>query len=87
MVNKNERSCAINDIALPGEITVSKNDKETIERYQKLKSEVKRMWNIRSIKVIPGVVGALGITSKKLNKCIENWELLKPQHYCRNQHC
>ena len=29
------------------------------------------MWNIRSIKVIPVVVGALGSTSKKLNKCIE----------------
>ena len=29
------------------------------------------MWNIRSIKVIPVVVGALGSTSKKLKKCIE----------------
>ena len=29
------------------------------------------MWNIRSIKVIPVVVGALGSTSKKLKNCIE----------------
>ena len=29
------------------------------------------MWNIRSIKVILMVVGALGSTSKKLKKCIE----------------
>ena len=29
------------------------------------------MWNIRSIKVTPVVVGALGSTSKKLRKCIE----------------
>ena len=29
------------------------------------------MWNIRSIKVILMVVGALGSTSKKLEKCIE----------------
>ena len=29
------------------------------------------MWNIRSIKVIPVVVGALGSISKKLEKCIE----------------
>ena len=34
-----------------------------VERYQKLKTEIKKMWNIRSIKVIPV---ALGSTSKKL---------------------
>ena len=29
------------------------------------------MWNIRSTKVIPVVVGAFGSTSIKLKKCIE----------------
>ena len=29
------------------------------------------MWNIRSINVIPVVVGALGSTPKKLKHCIE----------------
>ena len=70
-MNKNERSCAIIDIAIPGDIRVSEKEKEKIERYQELKREIKRMWNIRSIKVIPVVVGALGSTSKKLKKCIE----------------
>ena len=40
-------------------------------RYQELKTEIKRMWNIRSIKVTPVVVGALGSISKKLKKCID----------------
>ena len=71
VVNKNERSCAIIDIAIPGDIRVSEKEKEKIERYQKIKREIKTMWNIRSIKVIPVVVGALGSTSKKLKKCIE----------------
>ena len=34
------------------------------------------MWNIRSIKVIPVVVGALGSTSKKLKKCIEELDVV-----------
>ena len=51
-VNKNERSCVIIDIAIPGDVRVSKNSKDKIERYQELKREIKRMWNIRSIKVI-----------------------------------
>ena len=65
VVKKNERSCVIIDIAIPGDIRVSEKEKEKIERYQELKREIKRMWNIRSIKVIPEVVGAFGSTSKK----------------------
>ena len=53
VVNKNERSCAIIDIAIPGDMRVSEKEKEKIERYQELKKEIKRMWNIRSIQVIP----------------------------------
>ena len=45
VVNKNERSCAIIDIAITGDIRVS----DTPE----LKREIKRMANIRSIKLIP----------------------------------
>ena len=71
VVNKNEKSCAIIDIAKPGDIRVSKKEKEKIERYQELKREIKRMWNIRIIKVIPEVIGTLESTSNRLKKCIE----------------
>ena len=70
-MNTNERSCAIIDTAIPGDTKVSEKEKEKIEGCQELKRETKRMWNIRSIKVIPVIVGALGSTSKKLKKCIE----------------
>ena len=76
LLNKNEKSCTIIDIAINEDIRVSEIEKEKIERYQELKSEIKRMWNIRSIKVIPVAAGALGSTSKKLKKCMKNWELL-----------
>ena len=72
VVNKNERSCAIIDIAIPVGIRVSEKEKEKIERYQELNREIKRMWNIRSIKVMPVVLGVLGSSSKKL----KNLELL-----------
>ena len=75
-VNKNERSCVIIDIALPEDIKVSKKEREKIERYQELKREIKRMWNIRSIKVIPVVVRTAGRTSKKLKSCIEELEVV-----------
>ena len=51
VVNKNEKSCTKIDIAVPGDIR---------------KRKIKRMWNMRSIKVIPVVVWTLGSISKKL---------------------
>ena len=72
VVNKNERSCAIIDIAIPVGIRVCEKEKEKIERYQELNREIKRMWNIRSIKVMPLVLGVRGSSSKKL----KNLELL-----------
>ena len=71
VVKNNERSCAIIDIAILGNIRVSKKEKEKIEGYQELKREIKRMWNIKSIKVTPVVVEELGNTSKKLKNCTE----------------
>ena len=41
VVNKNERSCATIDIAIPGDIRVSKKEKQKIERYQELKTEIR----------------------------------------------
>ena len=43
VVNKNERRLAIIDIAAPGDIRVSKKEKEKFEKYQELKIEIKRM--------------------------------------------
>ena len=76
VLNKNEGSCAIIDIAIPRDIRVSKKEKEKFDRYQELKREIKRMWIIRSIKVIPVVVGPLGSTLKKLQKCMEELEIV-----------
>ena len=73
LVNMNERSCVIIDTAVPGDIGVTKKEKKRLRDTRK----IKRMWNIRSIKVIPVVVGALGIISKKLKNCIEELGVLK----------
>ena len=70
-VNKNERTCNIIDTAIPGDIRVNKQEKEKIQRYQELQGDIKRMRNIRSVKVIPLIVRTLGCTLKKLKNCTE----------------
>ena len=42
-------------------------EQEKIENYSELKWEVKKIWNMSQIGVVPTIVGALGVTSKKLN--------------------
>ena len=75
-MNTNERSYAIIDIAIPGDIRVSKKENEKIERYQELKRETKRIWNVRNIKVITVVVGTIGSAAKKLKNASKNWQLI-----------
>ena len=50
LVNKNEKSCAIIDIAILGDIRVSKKVKEKIERNQQLKRESKECATLETIR-------------------------------------
>ena len=44
---------------------------EKIEKYDELKREIRKLWTMKKVEVIPIVVGALGAVSKKLDKWIE----------------
>ena len=50
-----------------GDKRVEMKEQEKIENYSELKREVKKIWNMSQVGVVPIVVGALGVTSKKLN--------------------
>ena len=74
VVVKGERKCII--VVVPGDSRISDKEKEKVEKYQDLKREVKRIWNMRSVIVVPVVVGALGSITKKLNEWLEKLELM-----------
>ena len=41
-------------------------ESKKIEEYQDLKREIRKLWAIRRVEVIPVVVGVLGAVSKRL---------------------
>ena len=43
-------------------------ENEKVEKYQDLKREIARMWNMRTEQVVPIVVGSLGSVTKSLDK-------------------
>ena len=73
-VNKGERKCIIG-IAVPGDGRVSDKEKEKMEEYQNLKREIKEIWNMRSVIVVPLIVGALGSITKKLDEWLEKLDI------------
>ena len=68
MVGEKENNKAIIvDIASPWDHRVHEKEGEKLEKYQKLKREIKNIWGIRHVEVVPIVVGALGGVSKRLD--------------------
>ena len=56
------------DIAVPGDDKVAEKEDEKEDKYQPLKFEIMRIWEMNKVEVIPIVVGALGVVTKKIQK-------------------
>ena len=67
LLNKEGRSCWIIDIACPFDIRIVNKEREKVENYHDLKIEIKLIWNCRSVKIIPIIIGALGTISRDLS--------------------
>ena len=60
LMDKNAKSCIIIDVAVPGDCRIREKEIEKIEKYQSLKRELKSLWSLKKVDVVPVVVGALG---------------------------
>ena len=56
------------DIASSGDHNVGEEENEKVEKYQDLKREIMKLWKLRSVDVIPVVVGTLGSVSKRIGQ-------------------
>ena len=73
VVNKQERECAIVDIAVAGDKGIVEKENETVNKYHELKQKIPRMWNTRTVKVINIVVGLFASLTKNLDNWLESW--------------
>ena len=65
VINKQEKSCLIIDIAIPGDVRVHEKEEAKIQKYQELNREIKCLWKLRKVQIVPVVVGALGSVTKR----------------------
>ena len=64
LVDNKVKSCIIVDVAVPDDCRICEKEIEKIEKYQNLKRELKKLWSLKKVEVVPVVVGALGCISK-----------------------
>ena len=64
LVDKKAKSRVIIDAAIPGDCRIGEKEIKKIEKYQNLKRELKRLWSLKKVEVVPVIVGALGCISK-----------------------
>ena len=65
LIDKRTKGVKIIDIAIPGDKRVKDKEIEKLEKYQMLKEEVQRLWKMKSVTVLPVVIGALGAVSQR----------------------
>ena len=71
IIDKKEKSCIIVDVAVPADVRVHEKEREKVEKYQDLRRETGRLWQLRKVHVVPVVVGALGSVTKEFDRWME----------------
>ena len=67
--NKKEKTCQIIDVACPFDTRVKQKEEEKLDHYNELKKyQILKMW--KKVAIIPVVIGALGVVSKRFNSYI-----------------
>ena len=66
ILKKKERRAIIVDIAVPGDPRVLYKERDKIEKYQDLKRELRKLWNLKAVSIVPVVIGALGAVSSDI---------------------
>lgn len=68
VVNKKLKEAWIVDVAVPGDARVASKEIEKQDKYRDLAIELQRLWELKKVKVIPVVIGALGTVPVALKK-------------------
>ena len=71
VIDKTKNECKIIDFACPFDSRIKESEEDKMKGYNDLKRELKKIWDM-PVKVIPVVVGALGITPRKLKQWLSD---------------
>ena len=67
IVDYNQRTGIIVDVAIPADVNIVSKEKEKIMKYQQLRIELEKLWNVK-FTIVPVVIGALGSFTPNLQQ-------------------
>ena len=69
--DRKNRECIFVDVSIPVCENIVKKEAEKLTKYRDLEIETQKCWNLKKVRTIPIVVGALGAVCKNLPKYIK----------------
>ena len=73
VIDKKERKGIIIDIAVPADVRLEEKEREKLKKYQEVKREIRKLWKLKMVEVVPVVIGALGSVTKGFDRWIEKF--------------
>ena len=78
VVDKVNRTCLLIDPSCPFDIRIEKKEDEKERNYNALQFELKRIWKLKKVKVIPVIIGALGTVTNRLESLLKEIDIVCP---------
>ncbi|XP_066912330.1 uncharacterized protein [Clytia hemisphaerica] len=72
VLNKQTKEALIIDIAIPSDYNIPRKRIEKIRNYTDLAVELKTLWNLNKVKIVPIIIGATGVIHKGLSDDVGN---------------
>ena len=69
--NEEKRECTIIDVAIPVCQNIVRKEAEKITKYRDLEIKLQKCWNLKKIRMIPVVIGALGSVTQGIEGYIK----------------
>ena len=71
VIDKRTTKGYIIDVCVPNDYGIARQEREKVVKYQDLKNDMNDTYQLRTVDIIPVVIGATGIMKKNLQKYIE----------------
>ena len=68
IINKQQQETTIIDIAVPNDNNIMKKRSEKIDKYTNLAIEIKELWNMKNVQIVPIIIGVNGIIHEHFTK-------------------
>ena len=75
IVDKQSKEAMLVDVAIPGDSRVASKKLEKKIKYQDLAIEVQRLWELKKVKIVPIVIGALGAVPAAFRKHLSDLKI------------